>query len=437
MNYMDGVSLLTSNNVSNNTSTFDFSSRDLIDEISVAEASKLSNGIILINLDSEPLSTVRRITEQNTEIDIVLLASQGQEDLVAEGLQSGAIDYLLKPVSETSLQEMLERVSRYSCPNIVAKSWRTKQLLQLAYRVASSDATALIQGESGTGKEVIARYIHNNSSQAAGPFVAINCAAIPESMIEATLFGHEKGAFTGAVNSQSGKFEEANNGTIFLDEIGELTPSVQAKLLRVLQEREVQRVGSHKTIDLKLRVVAATNIDLQKAVEDGRFREDLYFRLAVLPLTLPPLRERPEDILPLARFIAESLGEENLIFTSAAENSLNNYSFPGNVRELENIIQRALLMRHGAHIDAVDLMLPSQSEPQISDKSAEEVLLYGKVEGKKRAEYDYVINVIRSCNGNRSRSAEKLGISTRALRYKLTAMKDAGVDLDTLLAKVA
>jgi len=437
MNYMDGISLLTSNNVSNNISIFDSSSRNLIREVCLSEASSLPSGIVLVNLDSEPLSVVREMTAQNPDIDIVLLASQGQEDSVAEGLQSGAIDYLLKPVSEASLQEILERISRYSCPNIVAKSWRTKQLLQLAYRVASSDATALIQGESGTGKEVIARYIHNNSAHAAGPFVAINCAAIPETMVEATLFGHEKGAFTGAVQSQSGKFEEANGGTIFLDEIGELTPAVQAKLLRVIQEREVQRVGSHKTINLKLRVVAATNINLQKAVEDGRFREDLYFRLAVLPLTIPPLRDRVEDILPLARFIASSLGEEQLEFTGAAQSALNNYSFPGNVRELENIIQRALLMRHGAQVDAVDLMLPNLESAPDTQEGEEDLALYGKVEGKKRAEYDYVINVIRSCNGNRSRSAEKLGISTRALRYKLTAMKDAGVDLDTLLAKVA
>jgi len=294
----------------------------------------------------------------------------------------------------------------------------------------------LITGESGTGKEVLARYVHQQSERVDGPFVAVNCAAIPESMLEAVLFGHVKGAFTGATNSQSGKFEEANGGTILLDEIGEMSPAVQAKLLRVLQEREVERVGSHKPIQLDIRVVAATNKDLREEVKQGTFREDLYYRLDVLPLHWPPLRERQEDILPISQFFINKYHEGGQCHLSQdAMAALSQYHWPGNIRELENVIQRALVMRHGDYITAQDLMLPTELlkpvvEPQPSTNM-------GHVEAKKQAEYQYILDKLRQFGGNRTKTANALGVTTRALRYKLAAMREQGIDLQSVLGSAA
>lgn len=371
----------------------------------------------------------------------IAIVEQDQGILAAEAMKAGATDYLLRPFEGAQLLSLIQRVEALEKPmaNIVAESWRSKQVLQLAHRAACTSASVLITGESGTGKEVLARYVHDQSPRSNQPFVAVNCAAIPESMLEAVLFGHVKGAFTGATGSQSGKFEEANHGTILLDEIGEMSPAVQAKLLRVLQEREVERVGSHKAIALDIRVIAATNKDLREEVRKGQFREDLYYRLDVLPLHWPPLRDRKEDILPISQFFINKYKEHSNCHLSAdAEQALCHYHWPGNIRELENVIQRALVMRHGDYITAHDLMLPVElptANAAIHQGMGKQGM--GHVEVKKQAEFQFILEKLRQFGGNRTKTADALGVTTRALRYKLAAMREQGIDLQSAIGSAA
>lgn len=377
--------------------------------------------------------------QKNNRAGIVItIVDQGQSLLAAETMKIGATDYLLRPFEIGQLLSLITRVEALEKPlaNLVVESWRSKQVLQLAHRAACTSASVLITGESGTGKEVLARYIHEHSTRAEGPFVAVNCAAIPESMLEAVLFGHVKGAFTGAIVSQSGKFEEANNGTILLDEIGDMSPTVQAKLLRVLQERQVERVGSHKIIPLDIRIIAATNKNLALEVQKGNFREDLYYRLDVLPLHWPPLRERKEDILPISHFFIKKYQNRSQCFLATdAMTALSQYHWPGNIRELENVIQRALIMRHGDYITAHDLMLPI--ELNAPDRLVQEKSNFNHIEAKKQAEFQFVLDTLRQFNGNRTKTAEALGVTTRALRYKLAAMREYGIDLQSVLGSAA
>ncbi|GEM75182.1 sigma-54-dependent transcriptional regulator [Vibrio sagamiensis] len=375
---------------------------------------------------------------QDKSATVIAIVDKEQGLLAAETMQAGATDYLLRPYEIKQLLTLLERVEALEKPieNVIACSWRSKQVLQLAHRAACTSASVLITGESGTGKEVLARYVHQQSPRHMGPFIAVNCAAIPESMLEAVLFGHVKGAFTGALQSQSGKFEEANGGTILLDEIGEMSPAVQAKLLRVLQEKEVERVGSHKSVQLDIRVIAATNKDLREEVKKGQFREDLYYRLDVLPLHWPPLRERNEDIIPLSEFFISKYKESRHCYLSQdAIMALNHYQWPGNIRELENVIQRALVMRHGDYITAYDLMLPV--ELQNTPSAPEYASSFGHVEAKKQAEFQFVLEKLRQFGGNRTKTASALGVSTRALRYKLAAMREHGIDLQSAVGSAA
>ncbi|MFC5079238.1 Transcriptional regulatory protein ZraR [Vibrio thalassae] len=368
----------------------------------------------------------------------IAIVEQDQGILAAEAMKAGATDYLLRPFEAAQLVNLIRRVEALEKPmaNIVAESWRSKQVLQLAHRAACTSASVLITGESGTGKEVLARYVHDQSPRAQQPFVAVNCAAIPESMLEAVLFGHVKGAFTGATGSQTGKFEEANGGTILLDEIGEMSPAVQAKLLRVLQEREVERVGSHKSIALDIRVIAATNKDLRQEVQKGTFREDLYYRLDVLPLHWPPLRDRKDDILPISQFFINKYKEQaNCYLSEDARQALSQYHWPGNIRELENVIQRALVMRHGDYITAHDLMLPIEI-PCLNPVASNENQM-GHVEVKKQAEFQFILEKLRQFGGNRTKTADALGVSTRALRYKLAAMREQGIDLQSAIGSAA
>ncbi|MFA0088290.1 sigma-54-dependent transcriptional regulator [Vibrio sp. 10N.261.51.F12] len=407
----------------------------------------------VINLVSSnlPDMSVREwiICQQRKANSGVAIAIVGQDQglLAAEAMKAGATDYLLRPFEDRQLTNLLHRVEALEKPmaNIVAESWRSKQVLQLAHRAACTNASVLISGESGTGKEVLAHYVHDQSPRAMGPFVAVNCAAIPESMLEAVLFGHVKGAFTGALASQSGKFEEANGGTILLDEIGEMSPAVQAKLLRVLQEREVERVGSHKAIKLDIRVIAATNKDLRSEVQKGLFREDLYYRLDVLPLYWPPLRERKDDILPISHFFINKYKEKTSCHLSEdAQSALSQYHWPGNIRELENVIQRALVMRHGDYITAHDLMLPGDAsmmkqggKSELPVRSGTGSAIFGHVEVKKQAEFQFILEQLRHFGGNRTKTADALGVSTRALRYKLAAMREQGIDLQSALGSAA
>lgn len=309
---------------------------------------------------------------------------------------------------------------------LVAADPRTVELAGLAGRVAISEATVFLTGESGTGKEVFARFIHQNSRRAEGPFVAINCAAIPDNMLEAVLFGYEKGAFTGAYESRGGKFEQANGGTLLLDEISEMALSLQAKLLRVLQEREVERLGARKLIALNVRVLATSNRNLRAQVANGRFREDLYYRLNVFPLHLPPLRERKDDILPLARsFIARnSTDQPSCTLSEQAQYRLRNHDWPGNVRELDNVIQRALILKPGAVIEAEHIRFEQPQACEI-DATADRCSTLGN--DLKSREQELIIQALNSGNGSRKKAAEMLGISPRTLRYKLARLREAGV----------
>ncbi|WP_318443637.1 sigma-54-dependent transcriptional regulator [Photobacterium leiognathi] len=377
-------------------------------------------------------------TNNGTTPVSIAIVDQAQGMMAAEAMKAGATDYLLRPFESEQLLGLLSRVEALDKPltDIVVESWRSKQVLQLAHRAAGTNATVLITGESGTGKEVLAQYVHQHSSRSKAPFVAVNCAAIPESMLEAVLFGHVKGAFTGATQTQTGKFEEANGGTILLDEIAEMSPSLQAKLLRVLQEREVEKVGSHKTVPLDIRVIAATNKDLRVEIQKGTFREDLYYRLDVLPLHWPALRERTADILPLAQFFINKyqMGSACQLSEDACF-ALAQYHWPGNIRELENVVQRALVMRHGDYITAQDLMLPvdATSPTNLPQTGGEN----GRVEAKKMAEFQYIIKILKQFGGNRTKTAQQLGVTTRALRYKLAAMREQGIDIDAVLGSAA
>ncbi len=298
----------------------------------------------------------------------------------------------------------------------------------MAKRVAMTDASVLLNGESGVGKEVYSRFIHQQSGRKNEPFVAINCAAIPENMLEAVLFGYEKGAFTGAHKATMGKFEQAQGGTLLLDEITEMDLGLQAKILRVLQEREVERLGSSKVIELDVRIIATSNRDLRDEVRSKRFREDLFYRLNVFPITIPSLRQRPQDIVPIARKILAQYGRaagESIQLSDAACEILQQHDWPGNVRELDNVIQRALIMKQGREIQPQDILLESNRieevplEPLLEDNG----LLQSDLRGR---ETEVILETLRQCKGNRKQTAEKLGISPRTLRYKLAKLREAG-----------
>jgi len=366
---------------------------------------------------------LREIKTLNPALPVLLMTAHGDIERAVAAMRAGACDYLLKPFEPANL---VSYVARYLLPTIeqnadgvVAQDPRTSALLSLALRVAQSSATIMLTGESGSGKEVVARFIHRHSPRAGQPFVAINCAAIPEHLLEATLFGYEKGAFTGAAQSQPGKFEQAQGGTLLLDEISEMPLALQAKLLRVLQEREVERVGGRKAIALDIRLLATSNRDMAAMVARGGFREDLYYRLNVFPLLIPPLRERPLDIVPLAQRILDSnaAGGRVLQLAPAAVARLMQHTWPGNVRELENVIQRAIILAHGDVIEAEDLNLP-QIEV-VADVAEKHDNAAGTQMDMKALEKAHIMETLNAVNGSRKLAVKRLGISERTLRYKL------------------
>lgn len=399
---------------------------------------------------------LRVLRERHPQLPVLLMTAYGTVQNAVAAMREGAVDYLVKPFEPSALlalvaQHAQGRLQGREGDGPVAVDAASQQLLQLAQRVAASDSTVLISGESGTGKEVLARYIHQQSPRAEQPYIAINCAAIPENMLEATLFGHEKGAFTGAVAAQPGKFEQANGGTLLLDEISEMPLALQAKLLRVLQEREVERVGGRKLIELDIRIIATTNRDMPAEVAAGRFREDLYYRLGVFPLQWQPLRQRPADILPIAeRLLAKHIGKMNqgpVQFAADACVALQQHSWPGNVRELDNAVQRALILQQGGVIRAQDLCLGTAPGSAIAPNS----IVFspppvvaapagmsavppagGGALGQdvRQREFQLIIDVLRAERGRRKETAERLGISPRTLRYKLAQMRDAGLDVE-------
>ncbi|MEN2396175.1 sigma-54-dependent transcriptional regulator [Pseudomonas halotolerans] len=386
------------------------------------------------------------------QLPVLLMTAHGAVERAVEAMRQGAADYLVKPFEPKALLDLVARHALGS-PAVegegpIAIEPASAQLLELAARVARSDSTVLISGESGTGKEVLARYIHQQSRRASEPFIAINCAAIPDNMLEATLFGHEKGSFTGAISAQAGKFEQADGGTILLDEISEMPLGLQAKLLRVLQEREVERVGARKPINLDIRVVATTNRDLAGEVAAGRFREDLYYRLSVFPLAWRPLRERTADILPLAeRLLSKHVNKMKHAaarLSPDAQAFLIAYRWPGNVRELDNAIQRALILQQGGLIQPEDFCLsgPVACAPLPAVTAVPAFAPPVEVEGEsagalgddlRRREFQMIIDTLRAERGRRKEAAERLGISPRTLRYKLAQMRDAGMDVEAYL----
>lgn len=397
------------------------------------------------------------IRQRQPQLPVLLMTAFAAVERAVDAIRQGAADYLVKPFEPKTLLALVDRhalgrVTATEQDGPVALEPASVQLLELATRVAQSDSTVLITGESGTGKEVLARFIHQQSPRAAKPFVAINCAAIPDNMLEATLFGHEKGSFTGAIASAPGKFELAEGGTILLDEISEMPQGLQAKLLRVLQEREVERVGGRKPISLDIRVLATSNRDLAGEVAAGRFREDLYYRLSVFPLAWQPLRQRPADILPLAeRLLAKYVKKMNhapIRISPQAQASLVSHAWPGNVRELDNAIQRALILQQGGLIQPQDLCLTVAASslapapkpflavvPASVPVTAEVVPAEAGALGEdlRRHEFQMIIDILRSERGRRKEAAERLGISPRTLRYKLAQMRDAGMDVEAYL----
>lgn len=393
------------------------------------------------------------VRQRYPQVPVLLMTAFAAVTRAVDAMRQGAVDYLVKPFEPGTLLELLGRhvngtIGACEAEGPVALESSSLQLLNLARRVAQSDSTVLISGESGTGKEVLARYIHQQSPRYDKPFIAINCAAIPDNMLEATLFGHEKGAFTGAIASQPGKFEQADGGTLLLDEISEMPLGLQAKLLRVLQEREVERVGGRRPIALDIRVLATTNRDLAGEVAAGRFREDLYYRLSVFPLAWSPLRQRPADILPLAERLlashARKMRQAPARLSADAQRCLVEYAWPGNVRELDNAIQRALILQQGGLIQPQDLCLAGldgvasmsigNSVAQPCEGPASEIGAGSALgDDLRRREFQLIIDTLRAERGRRKETADRLGISARTLRYKLAQMRDAGVDVEASL----
>jgi len=383
----------------------------------------------------EFLQAVKRF---NSGIPVVVMTAFGTVETAVEAMKAGASDYVLKPFSldemrmvvgkeldvrnlraeNRSLREALEK--RYEYPNIVARSRKMQEVLATVERVAPTNSTVLLGGESGVGKDLIARAVHEKSRRASGPFIKINSTAIPENLLESELFGYEKGAFTGATTSKPGKFELADKGTIFLDEIGDVPAATQVKLLRVLQEREFERLGGTKTLKVDVRLVAATNRDLRAALEQGTFREDLYYRLNVVPIDIPPLREHKEDVPDLVKLFLSRFSEDSArqitSVTPEAMQILRDYHWPGNVRELQNIIERASALARGPQLEASDIHLdPVRTKPVNPNTTL-------PPEGMtlEQWEDEMIREALKRANGNKSQAARLLGLSRNALRYRLS-----------------
>jgi DNA-binding NtrC family response regulator len=384
------------------------------------------------------LQFLHSVKHQNAALPVVVMTAFGSVETAVEAMKAGASDYVLKPFSLTEMRMVIRKEldvrnlreenrslrealgKRYSHPNIVARSPKMQEVLATVERVAPTNSTVLLGGESGVGKDLIARAIHEKSRRATGPFLKINSTAIPENLLESELFGFEKGAFTGAVASKPGKFELADKGTLFLDEIGDVPPLTQVKLLRVLQEREFERLGGTRLVKVDVRLIAATNKDLREALEQGTFREDLYYRLNVVPIDIAPLRERKQDIpdlvnLFVSRFTGES-GKPVEGITPEAMRILVNYHWPGNVRELQNIVERACALAKGNVLDPSDIHLDTR--PAKASNGFVGFLPDGMT--LEQWEDEMVQEALRRANGNKSQAARLLGLSRNALRYRLS-----------------
>jgi DNA-binding NtrC family response regulator len=404
----------------------------------------LKNHFDMILLDykmpgMDGMEVLQEIKRMNPEIDVVIITAYGTIETAVEAMKAGAIDYITKPVEFEELLILVERVSErrtlirenellrqelgkkgITTDRIVYRSPKMEALINMAGRVANSRTTVLIQGESGTGKELLARLIHNLSPRSSKPIIAVNCGALSESLLESELFGHEKGSFTGAVARRIGRFEEAEGGTLFLDEIGDIALSVQVKLLRFLQQREFQRVGGNQTFHADVRIISATNRDLETRVKENTFREDLYYRLNVVAMSIPPLRDRKEDIPVLIDYFikhyASDNGKDIKTITREAKDLLLKYDYPGNVRELENIIERAVVISRNSVLSVEDLPFPEDMfSPNGTDRMETGMLRMAIEEMEQRL----IVKAMQEAGDHQTKAAEILGISERMLRYKL------------------
>jgi DNA-binding NtrC family response regulator len=410
----------------------------------VIKCKKTTYSLVITDVKMPGMSGMKLLNEirkRSPQLPVIMITAFGTINSAVEAMQEGAADYILKPFSFDTLESAVKKVigtagnkenkaalnpayAAGSTPKpIISEDPKVLELLNVAQNVATSHATVLIQGESGTGKELLASFIHHHGQQKNGPYVAVNCAALPENLAESELFGHEKGAFTGAVNRKIGKFELAKRGTIVLDEISEMTPPLQAKLLRVLQEREIDRVGGSRPVPIDARVIAISNVDLKQAVSTGKFREDLYYRINVIPLTMPPLRERKDDIELLANYFLDKYcalnNREIPQISSEARAVLLNNKWNGNVRELENSIERALLIG-SSHEILPEYLILGESE-RIAPPAKSSAIKPGTT--VREMEKQLIVQTLKEVDENRTRAAELLGISIRTLRNKLREYK--------------
>jgi len=403
--------------------------------------------VVVSDLQMAPVDgfeLLKRIRRAKPDLPVMLMTAHGTVERAVSAMRDGAVDFLEKPFEPEVLVTKLAPYAAVARDDgaLVAEDPATLKTMELARRVAQTEAAVLLTGESGVGKEVFFRYIHSESPRRDRAPVAINCAAIPENMLEAILFGYEKGAFTGAYKSTPGKFEAASGSSLLLDEISEMSLPLQAKLLRVLQEREVERLGGNKVVELDVRVVATTNRDLKVEVREGRFREDLYFRLNVFPIAVPPLRRRPQDIEPLAQTFRERANERDGLsvpgFEPAALEAVKAYRWPGNVRELENVVRRAAILAGDRAIgpehlilesDVVELDTDLPLPPYMSSDDASRAGNGALDAAVRSEEFRVILEALKEGAGSRKHAADKLGISARTLRYKLAQMREAGIEL--------
>jgi len=392
------------------------------------------------------ITLMQRALANNPELTCIILTAYGNVELAVQAMQQGATDFMTKPINLDKLELVLDRVlkakkieleneqlrvqldDKYGLENIIGRSTPMQEVFDTIRQVAASRATVLIQGESGTGKELVAKAIHQLSPRSKGPFVAVHCAALAHNLLESELFGHEKGAFTGAMERRVGRFEKADGGSLFLDEISEIDPSVQVKILRALEERQIERVGGDTPVDVDSRLIAATNRDLKSMVDNGDFREDLFYRLYVVVITLPPLRDRQDDILLLLNHYLAVFNEENGKeiegFTPAVYEMLSAYDWPGNIRELRNLVERMVVLARGKTLDVKDI--PTQVREQVSGGGEVKIDADLTVDEMEKR---MVVQALEKTGGNRTKAAEKLGISRRTLHRKLheyNLMKDSG-----------
>lgn len=398
---------------------------------------KESPGLVLLHLNGNTTQTLDFLeTARNLEppVPVIVLTRKPKLDDAVESVKGGAYDFWTKPFAPERLRKVIELIEAAKCRTVQQSPPQTQDdpiitrdpvlcsVKALSAKVAPSSATVFIQGESGTGKELFARYIHNQSGRKDKPFVALNCAALPETLLESELFGYERGAFTGAVRNREGKFELAHMGTLLLDEVTEVPLHLQAKLLRVLQENEVDRLGGKYPVRVDVRVIATTNIQIEEQVKKAKFRKDLYYRLNVIPLRIPPLRERPADIVPLAQFFLTRYSAENgakaSSFSPEALKRLAEYSWPGNVRELQNVVQRAVLISDSPVVGSDCVILDSQFEQDPAQSSSISLMPLCQVEKIM------IEKALSTVEGNRTRAAEILGISVRTLRNKLAEYRE-------------